>query len=61
MTVLNLLAVVDDKQQIIITDTERHPFKHGSSTWMWDKNIYSDKNVLHIEIKNNIMYIMIKE
>jgi len=60
VTILNLLAVVADKQQIIITDIERHPLKHGSSTWMWDKNIYSDKNVLHIEIKNNIMYIMIK-
>ena len=60
MTILNLLAVVDDKQRIIITDTERLLLKDGTSTWMWDKNICHDKNVLHIEIKENVMYVMIK-
>ena len=60
MTVLNLLAVIADKQRIIITDIERKPLKGGTSTWLWDNNIYSDKNVLHIWIKENLMYVMIK-
>ncbi|HCL4447303.1 hypothetical protein [Clostridium botulinum] len=59
MRFLELLAVTDEKQEIVILNKDKEVKEQDSCLFLWECNVHHSENILRITIKDNTMYVIL--